>query len=829
MGVERERSTRRGMLRYAWPLAALVVVLAAACGRPGSRGVPDPGRFLAQGRVAAHDWIAAGRHGDVQGASVVVLGYLERQRLGLGDPFRLADEALNDPRLGSARRRELAWAILARAADREDYFIDGDALDGVARRSPPGSRVGAAHLALIEGAVSEAGDPRAGELAIRLAYGLAAAEGDVSRSAPVLAAQAAALIGDRELAQRDVARLLAAARRRHIDALRVLETWRAQRRFLVERPDMAPIAEASEVEAMDLAPRLAAAIRALSPTPVAANPEPASAVPVMTPGVALRLETSADSLDMPPSVPVIMALRLHRAGLATGLLAGLRRLPPWGPGAEPGPEFIDASVAAERLLSRARDEEHFVAEHTLLWYGEGGETPIMARIALAAAAGLRVDAQEPPWFPGDGGPSEAELIARFGLKRVDFDPGVPADWRPYYRRTLARALTDARRVLPSLDVRGLSIRFGRVPAGMPDALAVHDPETRTIVLPPWSGAGTLAHELAHDMDWQLALRRFHLRGDYATDQAVRHDTPLALSVAALGEAPLDPPAPGQTRVADHDRRPAEVFARSVDWLMVVGLAAEGRSDGYLSSAQDPLLTGYGSTTPPAPGGRAGDALIAILDQASPVAPQLRRWYLQWQGTDHAPAAWELERMVLGATSAGAAPGPSPALAASARGRSSDVGVAPRPGVPASMSAAFAGIDAARRRALEALARSTCSRPGTAYDRPLGAARMRLVSAAASARARGVALRRAARLAGRAGREWVAHRLYGEPATAARIGPVTKRRLASLVSRARAVAGTGSSEPAANPFRIVAPPTGCPLGPFADSARWPPARPNRASS
>src|SRR5919109_1471906 len=64
--------------------------------------------------------------------TTIALGYLERLRLGLGSPFRLADYALSDPRLDDSTRTRVAWAILARLRRGDAYVIDpsvGDAID----------------------------------------------------------------------------------------------------------------------------------------------------------------------------------------------------------------------------------------------------------------------------------------------------------------------------------------------------------------------------------------------------------------------------------------------------------------------------------------------------------------------------------------------------------------------------------------------------------------------------------------------------------------------------------------------------------------------------
>jgi hypothetical protein len=216
-----------------------MVVLLAACEAQGPKGLaPEANRGLDRGREAAARWIATGRGVDAPpDPAVLALGYLERLRLGLGSPFRLAEQALVDLRLPATDRTSLAWAILARTYDRESHEIEAAALDRIG--SAPGAPArfaGALHLDLISGAIRESLDPRSGELAVRLAYALAAGEGTVERNAPEIATRAAALLRDRELARADVVQLLRAADRDNIDPLVLLVRWRAERRFAVEAP-----------------------------------------------------------------------------------------------------------------------------------------------------------------------------------------------------------------------------------------------------------------------------------------------------------------------------------------------------------------------------------------------------------------------------------------------------------------------------------------------------------------------------------------------------------------------------------------------------------------
>jgi hypothetical protein len=788
---------RRNLVRPArrrrWFRLVLVGLL-AACGPTGQfTRAGDPVRQLGRGRQYADGWIAVGaRGGEPTATAAIALGYLERQRLGLGSPFRLADYALSDPRLSEPERRAIAWAILARTADGDGDQVDPAALDAMAPDGTTGG--GAAELELIDRAVSHARDPRAGELAVRLAYALAAAEGTLNPAAPALAAQVAALFRDRQLARYDARRLLAAASRQGIDALDLMREWRSERRFATEQPLAIPVSIEEETEAAELAPRLLAAIRTLDPEPDARPPE---SVPLLSPVAARRLAALADSLDAPPEPPVALSVRLHGRELLAAAAA----------------DTTDRSAerrATLDLLHGGRDEEHFVAEHAELWHAAGAESGVAARTVLAAAVGLRSYAQERPWFPGDAGPSESELEGQFGLT-VSFEGDVPPSWRPYYRRMLATGLTDMERVLPSLSVRGLKVRIGRLPTGGRTpwegrrTLALHDPRTRTLYLPPASGAGTLAHELAHDLDWQVALGRYHVRGDYATDRATRSGRDaLAASISVLGDGALDPPMPGESRAADHDRRPAEVFARSVDWLVVVSLARSGRTDPYLSSLQDGVLTGFGSATPPDVSGRAGEALVDILDAVAPLTPDGRRWFLEQHGLGRSVSAYDLVRMVL------EAPVPDDeGLSLPAGGAASAAEAEPGYALMAASGAGFAAIVRARDAALAALDGWLCKVPAAPYDGRLQADRRALVVAAAAARARGLALRRASDVAGSAGRRWVAREIFGDPWPDADIDSATAALLDRLVQRSRGPAMADTTP--ADRFRLALLPSRCAAG------------------
>jgi hypothetical protein len=683
------------------PLLVLVI-LASSCERM-SVG-PEIAGELRDGRSYATRLISEARDAapsSVSSSTAIALGYLERHRLGLGSPFRLIDYALRDPRLDDSTRRAVAWALLARTIDGDGSAVEPAALDSLDEPAPLGSPVpGSAHLALVEKAVRDAHDPRAGELAVRLAYAFAAAEHRVRGSAPRTAASAAALVRDRELAREDARELLREAWVRGEDPLQLLVNWRVTRRFRVEQPVMGSLPQASELEAMELAPRLAAKIQELASDE---RPEEGEAArdersPSLLGGAAWRLAQVAQATDAPPQTPVVVSLAANRGQIlgSSGLSAAERR-------------------ARVRFVQSTANEEELAAERALVERAAPGES--VARTTLTAAVALRAYAQEAPWFQGDSGPTPRQLYDTYGLASVTFDPGTREAWKPYYLTMLATALRDLERVVPSLDLTGLRVRFGESP--MHDlALALHDPRQRTIYLPLATGAGTIAHEIAHDIDWQAARTRYAVRGDYATDLAVR-DTRRSRLAASMRGLRAASPVAAEDGLAGPARsaRPTEVFARGLDWFVAVSLAHEGRIDGYLSSVQDDLLTGYVTVTPPDVTGQAGSALVGVLDDVAPPGPGLRDWFLTRYGPQRSLTPYDLVRRVL------EAPLDGEVKVDSASAETLERLVRP--------------VARARDDVLALVDAGSC-RPGEARDdREIVEARRRLVEFAAKARATGI--------------------------------------------------------------------------------------------
>jgi hypothetical protein len=134
----------------------------------------------------------------------------------------------------------------------------------------------------------------------------------------------------------------------------------------------------------------------------------------------------------------------------------------------------------------------------------------------------------------------------------------------------------------------------------------------------------VAHELAHDLDWQTSRRMFAKAGGYSTDRAIReqHGT-LASSVRGLAESRSTRPVPGSGAAVSISDRPAELFARGVDWFATSSLALVGRSNGFLSAVQDASLPGYAAGLPAAVGTAGTGSLISAIDQMTYISDSIQ--------------------------------------------------------------------------------------------------------------------------------------------------------------------------------------------------------------
>ena len=608
--------------------------------------------------------------------------YLERVRLGLGSPFRLIDQAVHDPRLDDSTGRLVAWSILDRLFDRTAYEIDAAVLDDAGPAA-----AGSAHLALIDQAIDEAKDPRLGERVVRLAYSIAASAGYISPRALPAVIEVVAQRRDRALAQRDLDAMIDRVQRSGDDLIDEIVAARSRRQFAVESPLLAFHAGDEGLEAV--APLVERVERVVA-DPAAVSVGNRSLLPAAMASLVGR---------MGARLPPVPAITLVMKASGPLLRADSMLLP-----------------SVRSYLGAATNEEGFVSAFAIANRFSDRRSVGADRVALSAAVSLRILAQDPVWFPGTPAPAAGEIIGRFGLRSIEFDRDVPGAWRPYYIRLAASAIEDFQRVFPGYEPTGLSLKF--VTRALSDsALAMHDPRTHALLLSIGTAPGALAHELAHDLDWQSARRLFPRGGGYATDRSAREMSgPLAASVRglSLGRTSAGRPTSGSSR-------PAEVFARSVDWFVVDGLSSMGRMNAGLSMIQDPLLAGFAAGLSDAASLTAADALLAGLTEMTSVSDSTRVRYVERWGDREG-----IDPLVI-----------------VARLRAAPMGRSPRPlsqlgGAP-QLPPSSCMIDHLRR----------------------GSARDRLVALTVDARARGIILRRAASLPAGRRPPW-AHAALGEP-------------------------------------------------------------------
>lgn len=546
------------------------------------------------------DAITEPQAGDDTRRAAVAWGYAERLRLGLESPFRLIEGAARDPRLAADERRTVAWALLAHLVSGATHAVHPAALDGIGRTAAARAISGEQHLRLIARAIGAGSDPRAGELGVRIAYTLAAAERLLDAGAVTHAAGAAAMLADREIARREALALLRAGG----DPIAEVRRRRAQRAFYVERPALFVTGARVERTGVEIGRWVLDSLRAMTPEP----PQPLS-MPADTTAARLAPELRAAGAAMPPEAGIAVAVRRHLALLR----AGRSQLDPGALASAHNAEMLAA------LLAAAAPED--------------ASQPV-ARLQLAAAVAVRAGAQDPIRFPGDSPPSAAELAATLGIAEITFDRGVPIAWRPHFLGRFADGVADLRRVLPGMNLDSLRVRF-RMNSPADSALAMHDPRTRTLHLPVFTAGGTLAHELAHDLDRQMAARQGHFgyRSDYVA-RSGRDRTRGNTSVVASLRALTDDAPSGRRRAVE---RPAEIFATQLDWFVARSLASVGMSSGFLTAVQDELFTGH--VVHPErlrPGARASlvNALHGITTVAPfaaaeqpPGVPTLLRWTL----------------------------------------------------------------------------------------------------------------------------------------------------------------------------------------------------------
>lgn len=549
----RRSAPRRGVLAL---ILACSSLLAVAVVSAANRTLAATDRL--NSAAERLDSLTDGGPSDDARRAAVAWGYAERLRLALESPFRLVESAARDPRLSVDERRTVAEALLARILAGQAAEVDPAALDGIGPAVRRGGAVGEQHLSLITRAVGAGDDPRAGELAVRIAYTLAATERLVEGATPSLVAGVAALVADREIARREARSVLRAA----ADPVAEVRARRARRAFYAERPTLLASSDRLERAAVEISEWLLDSLRVLAP----AVPDDAGTV--------------RDTTD---------------ARLARELFEAGRRMPPAAPLAVTVQRYLplvrhQARGVDVASLARVRNGE-MIAAFAARQPGSRAERRIVGRLLVSAAVAMRSHSQDAVWFPGDSAPSRQSLATALNLTAIEFDGDVPAAWRPYFLLQLASAVADLRRVLPTLDLKTVRVRF-RMSAPADSALAMHDPRTRTLHLPVLTAGGTLTHEVAHDLDRQSALRQGHpgYRSDYVARNGARERGRGSGSVGASLRALTE--ETGKAPRAGGGERPAEIFATQVDWFVARALASRGISNGFLTGVQDDLLTGH---------------------------------------------------------------------------------------------------------------------------------------------------------------------------------------------------------------------------------------------
>src|SRR5688500_5495294 len=233
--------------------------------------------------------------------AAVAWGYAERLRLGLESPFRLVEAASRDPRLGSTEGRTVAEALLARVLAGQPVDVDPATLDGIGPTVDRRDATGEQHLSLITRAVAAGDDPRAGELAVRLAYALAVSERLVEGAAPPLVAGVAALLADREIARREARSVL----RSGADPIAEVRARRARRALYAERPALLATGDRLERSAVEISSWLLDSLRAMQPH------VPSAAAASSAADDRLARELFAAGGRMPPSAPLAVTVRRY--------------------------------------------------------------------------------------------------------------------------------------------------------------------------------------------------------------------------------------------------------------------------------------------------------------------------------------------------------------------------------------------------------------------------------------------------------------------------------------------------------------------------------------
>ena len=551
----------RRLLRRAGLALSLALLLgcAAALWTTHSRGQQNRARL--DRATEGFESLTDGTPADDTRRAAIAWGYSEVLRRGLESPFRLVEAAANDVRLTEEERRTVSWALLARIVSGQIHAVDPAVFDLVGPTRSGVPVPGERHVTFLDSVIHAADNVRAAELAVRLSYSLATTERLLDATTPLLAAEASALIADREIARREaIALVRGTSGRDPIDAIRLR---RASRSFYVERPMLLAPDQEVERDAIDMVPGILAAIRGLS-----AAHDTATALAVDESAARFGSELTSAGNATPPSSALAVTVQRYVPlvrGRASGVdVASLMR-------AHNAEMLIGAASKADTSRRTRRT---------------------LGRLVLAAAVAQRSMAQLAVAVPSDTVLTATAVATSIGASSITFDRDVPAAWRSHLLRSVSDGVRDLRRVLPALDLSLVHVRFRMTPPA-DSALAMHDPRTRTVHLPAITAGGTLLHEIAHELDRQSAWREGlqGYRSDLAARTVVNGRAPTSGRVSASLRA-LTEDVTNAPRISKATERPAEIFATQVDWFVAQALARDGRSSGFLTGVQDELLTGH---------------------------------------------------------------------------------------------------------------------------------------------------------------------------------------------------------------------------------------------
>jgi hypothetical protein len=358
-----------------WLALAACAVL-AGCERTQTQSSPPDDPERVENATAEVGRIRMRQHTRAASLSVddlIVLGYMERLRLGLGSPFRLMEEVLNDSLLPQHHRSVATLALLDAASHGHGYALDRAALTLLgadpARRP---EEAAALHADLIEAAVMGAGDIETGAEAVRLAYRRAAAEHLVDSAAAGVVDLAVAAVRARALARADALQLRGGAALAGVHPEELIVQSRSERRFRVEAPPRDSLPAEARAEAEQQAQFLVRGIRRITsfrrePWPAAVDEMDRS---YLTRASARRLSGIVEGMALPPRAPVWKTMERHAAALRKAC------------------DTETACRAVERFLERADTEESFAAEYAAAAESAGPAAPLLARAALEVSAAL---------------------------------------------------------------------------------------------------------------------------------------------------------------------------------------------------------------------------------------------------------------------------------------------------------------------------------------------------------------------------------------------------------------------------------------------------------